>query len=223
MCIAAHEQLKSEGVKSRVVSMPSWELFEHQGAEYREQVLPSSVKARVCVEQAGTFGWERYAGDGGSIIAMKTFGASDPSRCDSRSDLPLARLFARVVEKLDLSKLTTGVKSVEHGGGKMIDEVNEMTVVVPKHILADGNHARQADIDAAAARSVDVRVPPCKKSKARANDNAAVTAWHERMTKPSAAIAYARLSLNSPTRVSQVQLRPRSSARPRSSTGRPSP
>ena len=58
--------------------MPSWELFEHQGAEYREQVLPPSVKARVCVEQAGTFGWERYAGDGGSIIAMKTFGASAP-------------------------------------------------------------------------------------------------------------------------------------------------
>ena len=78
LCIAAHEQLKSEGVKSRVVSMPSWELFEHQGAEYREQVLPPSVKARVCVEQAGTFGWERYAGDGGSIIAMKTFGASAP-------------------------------------------------------------------------------------------------------------------------------------------------
>ena len=78
LCVAAHEQLKSEGVKSRVVSMPSWELFEHQGAEYREQVLPPSVKARVCVEQAGTFGWERYAGDGGSIIAMKTFGASAP-------------------------------------------------------------------------------------------------------------------------------------------------
>jgi transketolase len=78
LCVAAHEQLKGEGVKSRVVSMPSWELFEHQGAEYREQVIPSSVKARVCVEQAGTFGWERYAGDGGTIIGMKTFGASAP-------------------------------------------------------------------------------------------------------------------------------------------------
>ncbi len=78
LCVAAHEQLKAAGVKSRVVSMPSWELFEHQGAEYKESVIPSSVKARVCVEQASTFGWERYAGDGGTIIGMKTFGASAP-------------------------------------------------------------------------------------------------------------------------------------------------
>ncbi|HEY4222080.1 MAG TPA: transketolase C-terminal domain-containing protein, partial [Myxococcota bacterium] len=78
LCVAAHEQLKAEGVKSRVVSMPSWELFEHQSAEYKESVIPSSVRPRVCVEQAGAFGWERYAGDGGAIIAMKTFGASAP-------------------------------------------------------------------------------------------------------------------------------------------------
>ena len=78
LCVAAYEQLKGEGVKARVISMPSWELFEHQGAEYRETVIPSSVKARVCVEQAGTMGWERYAGDGGTIVAMKTFGASAP-------------------------------------------------------------------------------------------------------------------------------------------------
>jgi transketolase len=58
--------------------MPSWELFEHQTPEYKESVIPSSIRPRVCVEQAGAFGWERYAGDGGAIIAMKTFGASAP-------------------------------------------------------------------------------------------------------------------------------------------------
>ena len=78
LCVAAYEQLKGEGVKARVVSMPSWELFEHQTPEYKESVIPPSVKARVCVEQGGTFGWERYAGDGGTIIGMKTFGASAP-------------------------------------------------------------------------------------------------------------------------------------------------
>jgi transketolase len=78
LCVAAYEQLKGEGVKARVVSMPSWELFEHQTPEYKESVIPSGVKARVCVEQGGAFGWERYAGDGGAIIAMKTFGASAP-------------------------------------------------------------------------------------------------------------------------------------------------
>ena len=78
LCIAAHEELTKQGVKSRVVSIPSWEIFEHQGPEYRESVLPAAVKARVCVEQAGSFGWERYAGDSGCIIAMRTFGASAP-------------------------------------------------------------------------------------------------------------------------------------------------
>lgn len=78
LCAAAFEQLRTEGIKARVVSMPSWELFEQQGADYRESVLPSSVKARVCVEQAGSFGWERYAGDSGTIVAMRTFGASAP-------------------------------------------------------------------------------------------------------------------------------------------------
>jgi transketolase len=77
LCVAAYEQLKGEGVKARVVSMPSWELFEHQTAEYKESVIPSSVKARVCVEQGAAFGWERYAA-GGAIVAMKTFGASAP-------------------------------------------------------------------------------------------------------------------------------------------------
>jgi transketolase len=78
LCVAAYEQLKGEGVAARVVSMPSWELFEHQSAEYKDSVIPAAVKARVCVEQAAAFGWERYAGDGGAIVAMKTFGASAP-------------------------------------------------------------------------------------------------------------------------------------------------
>jgi transketolase len=78
LCIAAHEKLVAAGVKSRVVSMPSWELFEHQDAAYREAVLPPAVTARVVVEQASCFGWERYAGATGAMITMRTFGASAP-------------------------------------------------------------------------------------------------------------------------------------------------
>ena len=78
LCVAAHDALSKEGIRSRVVSMPSWELFDDQPAEYREGVLPPSVKARVAVEQGSTLGWERYVGAGGHVIGMKTFGASAP-------------------------------------------------------------------------------------------------------------------------------------------------
>jgi transketolase len=78
LCLAAHEQLKAEGIRTRVVSIPSWELFEHQPRDYRDSVLPPSVKARVAVEQASTLGWERYVGIDGAILGMKTFGASAP-------------------------------------------------------------------------------------------------------------------------------------------------
>ena len=78
LAVAAFEQLKAEGIKARVVSMPSWELFEHQEASYREAVLPPGVGARISIEQAGTFGWERYVGRSGKAIGMKTFGASAP-------------------------------------------------------------------------------------------------------------------------------------------------
>ena len=78
LCIDAYENLKAEGVRARVVSMPSWELFEHQDRSYREQVLPPKVTARVAVEQASFMGWARYAGAGGGIIGMHTFGASAP-------------------------------------------------------------------------------------------------------------------------------------------------
>ena len=67
-----------EGIKARVVSMPSWELFDDQDPAYRDHVLPPDVKARVSVEQASTFGWTKYVGDHGTIIGMRTFGASAP-------------------------------------------------------------------------------------------------------------------------------------------------
>ncbi len=81
LCIDAYEQLKAEGVKARVVSMPSWEIFEYycrQHPEYREHVLPAAVTARVSVEQAATLGWARYVGMTGRSIGMETFGASAP-------------------------------------------------------------------------------------------------------------------------------------------------
>ena len=78
LCVKAYEQLQAEKVKARVVSMPSWELFDHQPQAYRDSVLPPGVTARVCVEQASTFGWTRYAGSSGQVIGMHTFGASAP-------------------------------------------------------------------------------------------------------------------------------------------------
>lgn len=78
LCIAAHEQLKSEGIKARVISMPSWELFESQSQEYRDSVLPPAIAARVAVEEASTFGWERYTGFDGTIVGLHTFGLSAP-------------------------------------------------------------------------------------------------------------------------------------------------
>ncbi|MBS0191822.1 MAG: transketolase [Phycisphaerales bacterium] len=78
LAVEAHEQLGTKGVRSRVVSMPSWDLFEHQPPEYRESVLPAAVTARVAIEQASVFGWERYVGSAGRVVGMKTFGASAP-------------------------------------------------------------------------------------------------------------------------------------------------
>jgi transketolase len=78
LCVSAWEQLGKENVKARVVSMPSWELFDHQDQAYRDSVLPPSVTARVSVEQASTFGWHRFVGSSGEAIGMKTFGASAP-------------------------------------------------------------------------------------------------------------------------------------------------
>jgi transketolase len=78
LAVEAYERLVKEGVRARVVSMPSWDIFEHQTPEYRNSVLPPNVKARVAIEQGSTFGWERYIGESGRVIGMHTFGASAP-------------------------------------------------------------------------------------------------------------------------------------------------
>jgi transketolase len=78
LVVQAQDQLATEGIRARVVSMPSWEIFDHQPQEYRDSVLPPNVKARIAVEQGSTLGWERYVGESGLVIGMKTFGASAP-------------------------------------------------------------------------------------------------------------------------------------------------
>ncbi|WNM59756.1 transketolase [Candidatus Nitrospira allomarina] len=91
LCVQAHEQLGLEGIKSRVVSMPSWELFEQQSEGYRRSVIPPDVTARVSVEQASVFGWGNYVGTQGHSIGMKSFGASAPLK-------ELAKKFGFTVE-----------------------------------------------------------------------------------------------------------------------------
>jgi transketolase len=78
LCVSAYEQLAREGIAARVVSMPSWELFEQQDRHYREEVLPPNVKARVTVEAGAVIGWDRYAGPDGTIVGMHSFGGSAP-------------------------------------------------------------------------------------------------------------------------------------------------
>jgi transketolase len=80
LCVTARERLKSFGVKARVVSMPSWNLFESQPEPYQESVLPRSIKKRVTVEAASTMGWRRWAGDEGVVIGLERFGASAPGQ-----------------------------------------------------------------------------------------------------------------------------------------------
>jgi transketolase len=78
LCVAAFEKLTAEGIRARVVSMPSTDIFDAQDEAYKKSVLPPNVKARVSVEAASVFGWERYVGTDGAIIGMTTFGASAP-------------------------------------------------------------------------------------------------------------------------------------------------
>jgi transketolase len=78
IAVGAHEKLIADGVRSRVVSLPCWELFERQDEAYRDQVLPPAVKARVSVEEASTLGWDRFVGPEGARIGMHTFGSSAP-------------------------------------------------------------------------------------------------------------------------------------------------
>jgi transketolase len=78
LIVGAHETLAARGIRSRVVSMPSWDIFEHQSQAYREEVLLPTVKARLAVEQGSVLGWDRYVGPEGRVIGMETFGASAP-------------------------------------------------------------------------------------------------------------------------------------------------
>lgn len=102
LCIAAYEQLALDGVKARVVSMPSWDLFEQQDEAYREQVLPEAVKARVSVEAASALGWDRYVGRHGEIIAMRSFGLSAPGKAvETHFGFDLAHVLAAARRQLD--------------------------------------------------------------------------------------------------------------------------
>jgi transketolase len=78
IAVEAHETLKGEGVRSRVVSMPSWDIFEEQPQSYRDSVLPPHLTARIAIEQGSVLGWDRYVGPAGRVVGMKTFGASAP-------------------------------------------------------------------------------------------------------------------------------------------------
>ncbi len=105
LCVDAYEQLRKEGIKARVVSMPSWEIFEKQGKEYRDSVIPPGVTARVSVEQASTFGWDRYVGPRGRSIGMQTFGASAPLKeLQKKFGFTPDRLIATVKEVLNANR-----------------------------------------------------------------------------------------------------------------------
>lgn len=109
LCVEAYEQLRAEGVKARVVSMPCWEIFEQQDQSYRESVLPPDVLARVSVEQAATFGWERYVGMTGTKIGMHTFGASAPLKeLQKKFGFTPERIVSAAKEQLALSRSGDG-------------------------------------------------------------------------------------------------------------------
>jgi transketolase len=103
LAVDAHERLVADGIRSRVVSMPSWDIFERETQEYRDSVLPPGITARVAIEQASTFGWERYVGTVGRVIGMHTFGASAPLKA-------LQQEFGFTVENVMAT-----VKSLLHG------------------------------------------------------------------------------------------------------------
>ncbi|MDM0077043.1 transketolase [Variovorax sp. J2P1-59] len=101
LCIAAHEQLQREGIAARVVSMPSWDLFESQSDEYRDSVLPPAIAARVSVEEASPLGWERYVGRRGAILGMRSFGLSAPGKvAEAHFGFDAAHVVAAAKEQL---------------------------------------------------------------------------------------------------------------------------
>jgi transketolase len=105
LCIEAYEQLKKNGTPARVVSMPSWELFEAQDQAYRNSVLPPEIVARVSVEMGSVIGWDRYIGPTGAAIGMRTFGASAPLKdLLSKFDFTVERVVAAAHEQIEKSK-----------------------------------------------------------------------------------------------------------------------
>ncbi len=105
LCLSAQDVLKGKGINARVVSMPSWELFERQDAAYRESVIPSNLHARVTVEQASTFGWERYAGLRGCSVGMVSYGASAPLKdLQKKFGFTLENVVARAEESIKKAK-----------------------------------------------------------------------------------------------------------------------
>ena len=106
LAVQVHEQLVAQGRRSRVVSMPSWDVFEQQPPDYRNSVLPPAVTARVAIEQASTFGWERYVGVRGRVIGMQTFGASAPLKeLQKKFGFDPAQVIATVNELLEKNKI----------------------------------------------------------------------------------------------------------------------
>jgi transketolase len=111
LCLEAYERLKVEGIKSRVISMPSWELFDDQPQEYRDSVLPPDVTARVSVEQASAFGWAKYVGTAGQSIGMRSFGASAPLKdLIKKFGFTADNVVAAAKEQLQLPAVAQGVQ-----------------------------------------------------------------------------------------------------------------
>jgi len=107
LCVSAYETLKSRGIGARVVSMPSWDLFEKQDQSYRDSVLPPAIKARVTVEQGSTLGWDRYAGCSGTMMGMHTFGSSAPLKdLLAKFGFVADRVLAAALRQIEESKTT---------------------------------------------------------------------------------------------------------------------
>ena len=118
LCLEAYERLKAEGIKARVVSMPSWELFDDQPQEYRDSVLPPEVTARVSVEQASTFGWAKYVGATGHSIGMRSFGASAPLKdLVKKFGFTPEHIVAAAKEQLELQAAAEEVHHDDHRTG----------------------------------------------------------------------------------------------------------
>jgi transketolase len=106
LCVEVYEELKRDGIPARVVSMPSWELFEQQDQTYRNSVLPPEVPARVSVEMGSVMGWDRYVGPGGTAIGMTTFGASAPLKdLLAKFGFTPAKVLAAAKHQIDKTKV----------------------------------------------------------------------------------------------------------------------